>query len=200
MTTTNSTIILMAGGTASGKTTIAQALSDEIGAVIIHHDRYYRNIPHPRGYNFDEPQALDNVLLATHLELLKQGLEAHLPIYDFPTHSRLPQTEILEPAPLIVVEGILSLASEEIESLGDHRIFVDAPDDIRLARRLKRDVVERGREVDGVLNQYMNTVRPMHWLHVVPSKTKAELILDGTAPISESTARIIALLRSTEKI
>ena len=190
----------MAGGTASGKTTIAQALSDEIGAVIIHQDRYYRDIQHPRGYNFDEPKALDNVLLATHLELLKQGKEAHLPIYDFPTHSRLSQTEILEPAPLIVVEGILSLASEEIESLGDHRIFVDAPDDIRLARRLKRDVVERGREVDGVLNQYMNTVRPMHWLHVVPSKTKAELILDGTAPISESTARIIALLRSTEKI
>ena len=190
----------MAGGTASGKTTIAQALRDELGAVIIHHDRYYRDIHHPTGYNFDEPQALDNALLAHHLKQLKQGQEACLPIYDFPTHSRLSQTETLSPAPLIIVEGILSLAAPEIESLGDYRIYVDAPDDIRLARRLKRDVVERGRSVDGVLNQYMNTVRPMHWQHVVPSKAKAELILDGAAPISVSTAQVIALLRARGEI
>lgn len=185
-----STIMIIAGGTASGKTSIAEAFAEDQDCLIIHHDRYYKDILFPPDANFDEPDALDNDLLAEHIALLKSGKPADLPIYDFPTHRRLSNKDRVYPRPLIIVEGILTLASENIRKQGDICIFVDAPDDIRLARRLKRDVVERGRSVDGVLQQYMDTVRPMHHLHVQPSKQYASLILDGVIPITESVTKL----------
>ena len=189
------TIIIIAGGTASGKTSIATDFASRHDCLIIHHDRYYKDILFPPDANFDEPDALDNDLLATHLAALKSGDDVELPIYDFPTHRRLKNKEPISPKPIIIVEGILTLAANNIAEQGDHHVFVDAPDDIRLCRRLKRDVVDRGRSVDGVLAQYLSTVRPMHSLHVLPSKSRAQLILYGTVPISDSVDKLEALLK-----
>ena len=186
------TIIVIAGGTASGKTTIANQFAQQYDALVIHHDRYYKDIPHPEGYNFDEPEALDNQLLVQNIASLKQGNPAHLPIYDFPSHSRLAETEKIHPRELIIVEGILTLAVPEVREIGDFLIYVNAPDDIRLARRLQRDVVDRGRSVDSVLKQYMNTVRPMHNLHVLPSKKYASLELDGLSDVQSSVDKLSA--------
>jgi len=180
------TILLIAGGTASGKTTIARAVANRIDAVLIHHDRYYKDIPHPKGYNFDEPAALDNQLLATHIRQLKSGQPADLPVYHFPTHARLSQTERIEPRPIIIIEGILVMSDPELRNLGDICAFVDAPADIRLTRRIRRDVVERGRDVESVLEQYIKTVRPMHNIHIEPCKEYASIFLDGTIPIAQS--------------
>ena len=189
-----STIIIIAGGTASGKTSIAAEFAQRHQCLIIHHDRYYKDILFPPDANFDEPDALDNDLLGEHLKELKAGNPVELPIYHFPTHRRLQDTERVEPHDLIIVEGILTLAASQIADQGDVHIFVDAPDDIRLARRLQRDVVERGRSVDGVITQYLTTVRPMHLLHVLPSKNRAELSLNGAAPIADSIVEIERLL------
>ena len=185
-----STIIIMAGGTASGKTSIAAEFAQKHKCLIIHHDRYYKDILFPPDANFDEPEALDNALLATHLKELKAGNSVDLPIYHFPTHRRLSDTERVTPQDVIIVEGILTLAATEIAEQGDVHIFVDAPDDIRLARRVQRDVVERGRSVDGVIKQYLTTVRPMHLQHVLPSKSLAELILNGVVPIAQSVQQM----------
>ena len=189
-----STIIIMAGGTASGKTSIAAEFAQKHECLIIHHDRYYKDILFPPDANFDEPDALDNALLAEHLKELKAGNAVELPIYHFPTHRRLRDTERVEPQNLIIVEGILTLAATEIAEQGDVHIFVDAPDDIRLARRLQRDVVERGRSVDGVIKQYLTTVRPMHLLHVLPSQSRAELTLNGVVPLAQSVEMMEQLL------
>ena len=193
----NPTIVIIAGGTASGKTSIAAEFAQKHNCLIIHHDRYYKDILFPPDANFDEPAALDNELLAEHLSQLKQGQSVDLPIYEFATHRRLSETDTVLPQPLIIVEGILTLASDCIAEQGDFHIFVHAPDDIRLARRLQRDVLERGRSVDGVIRQYMDTVRPMHFLYVLPSQDKAQLILDGTVNISESVHRLEILLQIT---
>ena len=183
-------LVLMGGGTASGKTSIATEYAARIDALLIHHDRYYKDIPHPLGYNFDEPDALDNNLLAEHMALLRAGLPANLPKYDFPSHSRLPETEIVYPKPIIIIEGILVLAIPELTQYADICVFVDAPSDIRLCRRLNRDVLERQRSIESVLAQYLNTVRPMHNLHIEPSKSKAHVQLDGTVPIEQSVREL----------
>ena len=183
-------LLLMGGGTASGKTSIASEYAAKIDALLIHHDRYYRDIPHPLGYNFDEPEALDNDLLAEHMKRLRAGKPAQLPCYDFPSHARLPETEQVFPKPIIIIEGILVLAIPELVQHADICVFVDAPADIRLCRRLNRDVLERQRSIESVLSQYLNTVRPMHNLHIEPSKSLADIVLDGTIPISESVDKL----------
>ena len=180
------TILVIAGGTASGKTTIAAELTLRFQATLLQHDRYYKDIPHPKGHNFDEPNALDNTLLAHHIALLKSGQPAPLPVYHFPTHRRLPKVETVHPTSLIIIEGILVMAIPEICSQADLTVFVDAPADIRLTRRIQRDVIARGRDVDGVIAQYLTTVRPMHERYVEPCKSKADIVLDGTIPIEES--------------
>jgi uridine kinase len=182
------TILLMAGGTASGKTTIATELAKRRNAVLIHHDRYYKDIVHPRGYNFDEPDALESDLLTEHIRLLKDGKPASLPVYDFSTHSRTSETEVVYPAPLIIVEGILVMSVPALRALSDLCVFVDAPSDIRLIRRIRRDVLERGRDVEGVLEQYISTVRPMHERHIAPCIDHASILLDGTVAIEKSVS------------
>ena len=186
-----SCIVLIAGGTASGKTTIAKAFQQcNKDTVLIHHDRYYKDIPHPRGYNFDEPKALDSAQLAKDIETLKRGQPANLPVYDFARHARTSQTECITPKPIIIVEGILVLAAPELYPLADLCVFVNAPDDIRLIRRIRRDVVERGRNVEGVLEQYTKTVRPMHLLHVLPSRARATVQLNGQDLIENSVQKL----------
>ena len=125
-------LLLMGGGTASGKTSIASEYAAKIDALLIHHDRYYRDIPHPLGYNFDEPKALDNELLAEHMKLLRSGKPAQLPLYDFPSHARLPETEQVFPKPIIIIEGILVLAIPELVQHADICAFVDAPRSLRI--------------------------------------------------------------------
>ena len=180
------TILVIAGGTASGKTTIATELAQRFQATLLQHDRYYKDISNPRGHNFDEPNALDNTLLAHHIALLKSGQPAPLPVYHFPTHRRLPEVETVFPTSLIIIEGILVMALPQVLAQADVTVFVDAPADLRLIRRIQRDVISRGRDVDGVIKQYLTTVRPMHEQYVAPCKVRADIVLDGTSPIEKS--------------
>ncbi len=173
-------VVGIAGGTASGKTTVAERFAAEVDALLISHDRYYRDFPEPRGANFDHPDSLDTAALVGHLSRLRAGHSADLPVYHFPTHRRLAHVETVTPRPVIVVEGILLFADPALRDCLDLRVYVDAPADIRLVRRLRRDVEHRGRTAESVIEQYLATVRPMHERYVAPSAFHAHLQLDGT--------------------
>jgi len=173
-------VVLIAGGTASGKTTLCRKLVEKTGALLITHDRYYCDIPHPRGFNFDHPDALDTARLEADVDALCSGVSTDLPVYDFATHSRTDQTERVDSGSLIVVEGILVLQSLRLVRAASLIVYVDTPDDIRLVRRIRRDISERGRTVDSVLDQYLGTVRPMHRAFVESTRDRARLVLDGT--------------------
>ncbi len=178
-------IIGICGGTGSGKTTIANRILQTVSAcevVFIQQDLYYRNLKDmPLDYrnaaNFDHPDAIDNDLLANHLKKLAAGEPVELPIYDFRTHTRLPDTTPMEPKRIVIVEGILIFAEPRLREQMDIKVFVDTPDDIRFIRRLKRDIAERGRTLDSVIEQYMATVRPMHMQFVEPSRRFADVII-----------------------
>ncbi len=196
----------VAGGTGSGKTTVANEILRQVGRdriVHINQDRYYRNLAHLSEeerihHNFDHPSAIEETLLVEHIRALKEGLPAELPVYDFARHLRTAEVEILEPRPVILLEGILILAIAELRQLLDVKIFVDTDADVRLIRRLKRDMAERGRSVDSVITQYIETVRPMHLEFVEPSKRWADLIIPeggfNTVAIDLVISRIEALL------
>jgi uridine kinase len=178
-------IIGICGGTGSGKTTVANRILESVRAsevVFIQQDSYYRNLKDlPLDYNqvanFDHPDALDNDLLANHVRKLKAGEPIELPIYDFKTHTRLNETRAVDPKPIVIVEGILIFAEPKLLELMDIKVFVDTPDDIRFIRRLRRDIAERGRTVDSVIEQYIATVRPMHMQFVEPSRRYADVII-----------------------
>ena len=178
-------IIGICGGTGSGKTTVANRILESVCAsevVFIQQDSYYRNLKDlPLDFrqvaNFDHPDALDNDLLAHHIRKLKAGESIELPIYDFKTNSRLNETRKVEPKPIVIVEGILIFAEPRLLELMDIKVFVDTPDDIRFIRRLRRDIAERGRTVDSVIEQYTATVRPMHMQFVEQSKRYADVII-----------------------
>jgi uridine kinase len=178
-------IIGIAGGTGSGKTTVANRILESVSAdevVFIQQDLYYRDLKDlPLDYrnaaNFDHPDAVDNELLINHLKKLNAGEPVELPIYDFRTHSRLPATTRVEPKPIVILEGILILAEPRLLEQMDIKVFVDTPDDIRFIRRLRRDLAERGRTLDSVIDQYIATVRPMHIQFVEPSKRFADVII-----------------------
>ena len=178
-------IIGICGGTGSGKTTVANRILESVSAddaVFIQQDLYYRNLKDmPLDYrnaaNFDHPDAVDNELLINHLKKLNAGEPVELPIYDFRTHSRLPDTTPIEARPIVIVEGILIFAEPRLLEQMDIKVFVDTPDDIRFIRRLRRDIAERGRTLDSVIEQYIATVRPMHNQFVEPSKRYADVII-----------------------
>jgi uridine kinase len=178
-------IIGICGGTGSGKTTVANRILESVNAsdvAFIQQDSYYRNLKDlPLDYrqqvNFDHPDALDNDLLVHHIRKLKAGGSVELPLYDFKTHTRLNETVVIEPKPIVIVEGILIFADPRLLEQMDIKVFVDTPDDIRFIRRLRRDVAERGRTVDSVIEQYLATVRPMHQQFVEPSKRYADVII-----------------------
>ncbi len=192
----------LAGGSGSGKTTIADEVVDRLhGRVaLLHHDAYYRNLAHlsfeeRTRVNYDHPSSLETELLVSHLESLRAGLAVEHPVYDFAQHLRSEETIRIEPAPVIVIEGILVLAEPELRSELDLKIFVDTDPDMRLARRLERDISERGRSVDSVINQYFATVRPMHVEFVDPSRRYADLIIpEGYNPAAVAT--VVELIRS----
>jgi len=178
-------IIGICGGTGSGKTTVAKSILEAVSTrdvLFIQQDSYYRNLKDlPLDYrqmaNFDHPDALDNDLLVNHLRKLKAGERVELPIYDFRTHTRLNETMPIEPQPIVIVEGILIFADPRLLEQLDIKVFVDTPDDIRFIRRLRRDLAERGRTVESVIEQYLATVRPMHMQFVEPSKRYADVII-----------------------
>lgn len=174
-------VVGIAGGTASGKTTVARRVADRLGALLLTHDRYYRSAD--AHTNFDHPDSLDTVRMVTDLDTLRAGQAASLPDYDFSTHRRRAAEDFVAPTPVIVVEGILVLSDAGLRSRFDLAVFVDAPADVRLIRRVQRDVAERGRTVDSVFAQYLSTVRPMHEAFVAPSVAHAHLVLDGTAEV-----------------
>jgi uridine kinase len=184
-------IIGICGGTGSGKTTIARAILDSVGStevVLIEQDSYYRNLAdmpldERHQANFDHPDAIDSDMLVNHIKRLKQGEPVEMPVYDMVTHTRRDITETLNPKPVVIVEGILIFAEPRVLDLLDVRVFVDTPDDIRLMRRLKRDIIERGRTVERTLEQYERTIRPMHFEFVEPSKRHADIIIpEGGQP------------------
>ena len=180
-----SLIIGICGGTGSGKTTVANRIVESVSAdevVFIQQDSYYRNLTDlPLDYrnvaNFDHPDALDNDLLVNHVRRLKAGEPVELPLYDFRTHSRMNETRHVEPKPIVIVEGILIFADPRLLEQMDIKVFVDTPDDIRFIRRLRRDLDERGRTLESVIEQYVVTVRPMHMQFVEPSKRHADVII-----------------------
>lgn len=179
-------IIGIAGGTASGKTTVAKKVFKETSkhgtVALIKIDDYYKKLDNlsfeeRTKINYDHPDAYDIPLLTKHLNDLKNGIAIDKPVYDFVEHNRSKTTEKITPANIVIIEGILTLAIPEIKNMCDIKLFVDTPDDIRFIRRLKRDTEERGRSVDSVIKQYLDTVRPMHRLFVEPSKSYANLII-----------------------
>jgi uridine kinase len=178
-------IIGICGGTGSGKTTVAKKIISSVGAekaACIQLDSYYRNrdnmpLDCRNHANFDHPDAFDSDLLFSHLEALRTGKPIDQPVYDFVTHSRRPDTIRIEPRPVIIVEGILVFLEARIRDLMDIKIFVDCPPDVRFIRRLERDIRERGRSIESVIEQYVSTVRPMHLQFVEPEKQWADVIL-----------------------
>jgi uridine kinase len=200
-------VIGIAGGTGSGKTTVANAIFKQVGENIVSylpHDAYYRDLSNlPRAQraavNFDHPNSLDTALMKKHIEQLKSGQMIDLPIYDFTNHCRTQETKKILPNPVILVEGILIFVDSELRDLFDVKLFVDTDADIRLIRRIQRDITERGRTVDSVLQQYQATVRPMHLEFVEPSKRYADVIIPegghNVVALEMVIARIESLLR-----
>lgn len=196
-------IIGVAGGSGSGKTTVARAIHARLGvdAAFLDQDAYYADLGHlsleeRTRTNFDHPDAIDTDLMVRHLETLAAGRPIEAPTYDFARHTRAPATVRVEPRDVILVDGILILADARLRALLDVKVFVDVADDLRFIRRLERDVSERGRSVDSVIAQYLGTVRPMHLEFVEPSRRHADVIVPGggqnTVAIEMLEARVAA--------
>jgi uridine kinase len=201
----------VAGGTGSGKTTVARAILDAVGPdriAFLAQDSYYRDIEWSgpeeiAAHNFDHPDALDTPLLVRHLAALKAGRAIELPVYDFVRHRRTPRTERVEARPVILVEGILLFAEPSLRELLDFKVFVDTDADVRLVRRIRRDLSERGRSTPDILRQYMATVRPMHLEFVEPSKRWADVIVpeggENRVALAMVIARVEQLLTGYER-
>jgi uridine kinase len=193
-------VLGVAGGTGSGKSTVARSILEAAGAdriAFLAQDNYYRDIDWSgpaeiAAHNFDHPDALDTPLLVDHLGALKAGRAIELPVYDFVRHRRTGRTQRVEPRPVVLIEGILLFAEPAIRSLLDFKVYVDTDPDVRLVRRIRRDLTERGREVSDVLRQYMKTVRPMHLEFVEPSKRWADVIVPEGGENRVALAMVIA--------
>lgn len=205
----NVTIIGIAGGTASGKTTVAKRVYEEskkYGTVtMVRVDDYYKKLDHlefseREKVNYDHPDAFDVELLIEQLQALKEGKEIDKPIYDFTVHNRSKEVEHAIPGNVVIVEGIMTFAIPELRKMLDIKIFVDTPDDIRFIRRLERDINDRARTVDSVIQQYLQTVRPMHHTFVEPSKKYADIIIpvggENSVAIDFLITKIVDLLKT----
>jgi uridine kinase len=197
-------VIGIAGGTGSGKTTVANVILDAVGRhriAYLPHDAYYRDLSdlppvQKAEVNFDHPNSLETELMIEHVKELKAGKAVDIPVYDFSTHSRTNRTIHVEPQPVIIVEGILIFAEKKLRELFDMKLFVDTDPDIRFIRRLQRDIAERGRTMATVINQYLGTVRPMHLEFVDPSKRYADVIIPEGGMNQVAMDMVIARIES----
>jgi uridine kinase len=202
-------VIGIAGGSGSGKTSVTNAIVDTLDksrVVVIQHDSYYKDLSvhgglSPDQVNFDHPDALETDLLIRHLEDLRAGKPIEQPVYNFTTHRRMDATRRLEPKEIIFIDGILIFVDQALRQLMDIRIYVDTDADERLVRRIRRDLLERGRSVESVMQQYMRTVRPMHLQFVEPSKHWADVIIprgaENRVAIDLVVQKIRMMLRET---
>ncbi len=177
-------ILGIAGGTGSGKTTLTRRLKERFGdeVSVVYHDNYYKRrddltYEERCAINYDHPNAFDTDMLLEHLAQLKAGHAVECPVYDYTVHNRSDKTVLIQPAPVIIVEGILLFAFPELCDLMDIKVFVDTDADVRILRRIVRDVNKRGRTLESVISQYLTTVKPMHEQFVEPSKRKADIIV-----------------------
>ena len=186
-------VVGVAGGSGSGKTTLVNNLVTRFGdqVSIVHHDNYYRahndlTYEERTRLNYDCPEAFETEMMVEHLHLLRQGRSVHCPVYDFTVHNRSGETVVIEPRPVILVEGILIFAEKALLDLMDIKVFVDTDADVRLARRVVRDVESRGRTVRSIVDQWQTTVKPMHEMYVEPSKKSADIIVPegGDNPVA----------------
>lgn len=179
-------MIGIAGGTGSGKSTFTNRLKEYFGdsITVIYHDNYYRRhddmtYEERTKLNYDHPSALETDLLIEHLKMLKEGKSVECPIYDFTQHNRSDQTYTIHPSKIFLIEGILIFSDEKLRDLFDIKIYVEADADERILRRVSRDVKERGRDIDNIMEQYLTTVKPMHYLYVEPTKYSADIIINS---------------------
>jgi uridine kinase len=197
-------VIGVAGGSGSGKTTVVRKIVESMGddhVVVLEHDRYYHDHPELRleeraALNYDHPDSLETELMVRHVKELRSGQAVDLPAYDFARHARRHTTDPVAPRQIIIVEGILIFADAPLRELMDVKVFVDTDDDARFIRRLKRDVAERGRTMDSVIDQYLNTVKPMHLEFVEPAKRYADIIIPRGGHNAVAIDMLLTLVRS----
>jgi uridine kinase len=197
-------VIGVAGGSGSGKTTVVRRIVESLGpdqVTVLEHDRYYRDrndlrLEERAALNYDHPDSLETDLLVEHVRNLKAGRQVEVPRYDFTRHARLEATEAIEPRKAIIVEGILIFNDVALRDLMDVKVFVDADADTRFIRRLRRDVAERGRTMENVVEQYLGTVKPMHFDFVEPTKRYADLIIPVGGHNTVAIDMMLSLLRS----
>lgn len=180
------TIIGIAGGTGSGKSTFTDRIKNYFGdkIAIIYHDNYYKpggglSLSERKKVNYDHPDSLETTLLVEHLKQLKNGETIKSPIYDYSMHDRTNETSTIKPKKVIIVEGILALADESLRNMLDIKIFIEADADVRILRRILRDVKQRGRDIENIMDQYLTTVKPMHNLFVEPTKALADIVVNS---------------------
>ena len=181
-----SIVIGVAGGSGSGKSTFTNRIKEYFGddVVVLYHDNYYRRqdgVPFEQRVtvNYDHPDSLETELLVEHLKQLKEGKSIECPVYDYTQHNRSSEVIHIDPKPVILVEGILLLADPRVRDLLDIKIYVEADADERILRRISRDVEERGRDLNGIIKQYLTTVKPMHYLYVEPTRSKADIVINS---------------------
>jgi uridine kinase len=199
-------VVGVAGGSGAGKSTVVRRVGELLGAAdvaVLHHDAYYRDLSHlppaeRDSVNYDHPDALETSLLARHIQALLEGRDVDVPVYDFTEHVRRAETLRVEWRPVVITEGMFILADARLRELLDLKVYVDTPDPVRLDRRLRRDMVERGRSADSVMTQYRATVRPMHREFIEPSKAHADIVIvnggDDGAGIDQLATRVRALV------
>jgi uridine kinase len=204
VTLTKPLIVGVAGGSGSGKTTVVHHIVEAIGDAdvsVLEHDRYYRDHPELRleeraSLNYDHPDSHETDLLVAHVEALRAGRSVDVPTYDFARHQRHATTDTIQPRTAIIVEGILIFADKALRTLMDVKVFVDTDDDTRFIRRLQRDITERGRTVQSVIDQYLTTVKPMHLEFVEPSKRYADIIVPEGGHNQVAIEMLLTLIRS----
>lgn len=197
-------VIAVAGGSGSGKTTVVSKIAESLGSdevVVLEHDRYYRDhgelrLEERAALNYDHPDSLETDLMVRHIKDLRANLSVDLPAYDFARHSRKQTTERVHPRRAIIVEGILIFTDAALRDLMDVKVFVDTDDDTRFIRRLQRDVAERGRTMQSVVEQYLSTVKPMHLEFVEPSKRYADIIIPRGGHNEVAIGMLLTLIRS----
>ena len=197
-------VIGVAGGSGSGKTTVVRRIVESLGTdqvTVLEHDRYYRyrsdlRLEERAALNYDHPDSLETDLMVRHLEQLRAGQSVEVPLYDFARYARLAATDLIQPRRAVIVEGILIFTDAALRQLLDVKVFVDADDDIRFIRRLRRDVAERGRTMESVVEQYLSTVKPMHLDFVEPSKRYADVIVPQGGHNTVAIDMLLTLIRS----